>query len=459
MKNLFNKYYNFILVFLIILIIVTFFDKVLAVGLLFLMLLTSVVFLIISKLGLNYRSLFLLLSISLVIHLLAVLFIYYFDFQPFGGGSGGYNTCNTIAIELSKNFRSGNFSFEGVPYYEIGEHPYRYYSLLVGILYTVAMPEMLIGQIFQVWLSILAALFVYLIVLELSKSKIWAFLIGLISTIYPSYLFYSSLLLKDGLVVVLVLASLLFILKIIKNFSWGKFIIFYLILAAIFNFRFYFAYALVFSFLFSWFFLLKLNLKKKIIYSIIIILLLGFLPDILLGHGFFGVGIIRETFNEENVTFYQQEAYRPSVQVETEDINSSENTNSSELPAGFESTWDREEVNFKSDFLKSLISYSKYFSYILFGPFFWQLNKPLHFFVLLETIPWYIIFFFIVKGVYRSITNRNKFILPIIIFSLLLLAVITIIVNNYGIITRIRIPAFMALLCLMPLAFKKCLKK
>ena len=468
MKELFNKYYNFLVIFLIVLILTAFFDKALALGLIALAFLTFITFFILSKLGLRDKTLIWLLAITLIVHLGAVLFIYYFDFQPFSGGSGGYKACHLIATNMAENFRSGNFSFQGVPYYEIGDHVYCYYPLIIGVLYTITMPEMIIGQIFQVWLAILGVIFVYLTAKELGASRKWAFIIGLIAGLYPSYLFYGSLLLKDGLVAVLSLAGLLFSLKMIKKFSWKNFVIFYIILAALFNFRFYIGYALFFTFIFSWFFLLNLNLKKKIIYSIIIIPLLGFLPEILLGHGFLGINVFQSSFSEETISYYQQEAYRPPDHVYPEVPGSTSSSVSStssassislNIPEGYTSTWDRESVSFKENPYKFIIDYLKYFSYILLGPFPWQLKKLTHYLVLLETIPWYILFLFIIKGIYQSIRNRNKFVLPIILFSLLVLGVITIFINNFGIITRIRIPAFIVLLCLIPLGYTKLKNK
>ena len=465
MKELFNKYYNFIVIFLVVLILVAVFDKALALGLIVLAFLMIITFFVLSKLGLRDKTLTRLLIIALIIHLGAVLFIYYFDFQPFGGGAGGYKTCHLIATKIAENFKQGNFSFQRVPYYERGSHPYRYYSLIIGVLYTITMPEMIIGQIFQVWLAVLFVLLTYLIVKEIGGSNKQAFLIGLIVSFYPSYLFYGSLLLKDALVASLALSGLLFCLKLIKKFSWKNFIIFYLILASLFNFRFYIGYALLFTFIFCYLFVFNLNFRKKIIYAIIIIPLLGFLPEILLNQGFFGINVFSSSFNEESISFYQEKAYNPPVQTYPENTDSGitdSSISATSTPSislfGYESTWKREKVSFRESPFKFLVNYLKYFSYILFGPFPWQMKSPVHFFALLETIPWYILFLFIIKGIYQSIRNRNKLALPLIVFSLLILGAITIFINNFGIITRIRIPAFAVLLTLIPLGFKKIRK-
>ena len=89
-----------------------------------------------------------------------------------------------------------------------------YYPVVIGIIYTFTLPEMIIGQLFGVWLAAISALFVFLIVREIGGNKKIAFLIGILASIYPSYLFYGSLLLKDTLVTPLVLFGLLLILKL-----------------------------------------------------------------------------------------------------------------------------------------------------------------------------------------------------------------------------------------------------
>lgn len=458
----FQKYYTFIAIFIALVGLTAFLDVGLTIGLIFLGFLFGIAFLILSKLGIKSKTLYLLLLIALIIHLGATLFIHYADFQPFSGGSGGYKNVHLIATELSKNFSQGNFSFEGVPFYEDGKYPYRYYSLIIGIIYTLTMPEMIVGQMFGVWLAVISILLTYLIVLKIGGSKKWAFLIGLIVSFYPSHLFYGSLLLKDALVTPLALAGLFFTLKLIRNFSWRKFLIFYVILISLISFRFYIGYALLFTFILSWPLLSELNLRKKIAYTIIIIPLLGFCPELSINQGFYGINTIRGFLSQETISFYQEKAYSPPVQISLETPETPNSSDSSiSTPStptssiGFDSSWEREKVSFKQDPFKFSANYLKSFTYVLLGPLPWQMKESRHFLALFETIPWFFLFFFISKGIWNSIKIRNKYILPLIIFSLIVLMIMVVFINNFGIITRIRIPAFIALLCLIPFAFKK----
>jgi glycosyltransferase involved in cell wall biosynthesis len=432
-----QKLFKFLLLIVFSLGILAFFDKSLAVGLLFLILLTAITFLIIQKLGVKEKTLFLLFLLTLFIHLTAVLFIHYAHFQPFSGGEGDYIVYQQQAQEIAQRVRQGNFSLQGL---SIGH----YYPVIIGYIYAVTLPEMLIGQLFGVWLAALSVLLTYLIVLEIGGSKNWAFLIGLLVSIYPSYLFYGSLLLKDSLVVPLALAGLFLTIKLIKKFSWRDFLILYLILTALIHFRFYIGYVLLFTFIFCWLILSQLNPKRRFIYGIIIIFLLGFSPQIS-GYGYYGVYTIENFLNPQKITYYREVAYVPPA-TQPPPTQPPGTGSSIVVETGFDSP-----LKFIGNFLKSFV-------YVLLGPLPWQMKYPRHFFALLETIPWYFLLFFVIKGAIRSF-KRYKIAIPLTTFSLGVFSVLALFLSNFGIVTRIRIPAFISLLCLIPLSFTNFHKK
>ena len=396
-----------------------FLDRGLAIGLIFLSFLVVTTFLILSKIGIGDKKLKLLFLIALFIHLGAVMFIYYAHFQPFGGGSGDYISYHRQAQEIAERVRQANFSLQGL-------NIAHFYPVVIGYIYVLTLPEMIIGQLFGVWLAAISILLTYLIVLEIGGSRIWAFLIGLIVAIYPSYLFYGSLLLKDTLVVPLALVGLLLTLKLIKNFSWKNFLIFYIVLVGLIHFRFYIGYVLLFTFIFCWLILSKLNLRKRLIYALIIIPILGFSPQIS-GYGYYGINTIKQYLHPQTVTFYREVAY---VRMDSSIV----------IETGFENP-----LKFLGNTLKSFV-------YVLLGPFPWQMKYPRHFLALFETIPWYFLLFFIIKGALGFI-KRDRIALPLIIFSFGALAVLALFLSNFGILTRIRIPAFISLLCLLSLSF------
>ncbi|MEK7663908.1 MAG: hypothetical protein AAB340_00450 [Patescibacteria group bacterium] len=401
--------------------------------------------------GETVKFLTLLFLIVFLIHIVMVVFVYYADFQPFSEGRGDFNEYHAIALEISKRVSAGNFSLEGLPF--LGLPLVHYYPLAIGYVYLLTVPSMLMGQLLNAWIVALIAVFVFLLVCQIGRSKKEGFIVGLIVCFYPSLAFYGSLLLKDALVVLLSVIGLLLTLKIIKKFSWLNFLIFYIVLAGVTHFRFYIGYALILSFIICWFSFCDLRIKKRVIYGIIMILLLGFLPRIApldgATQGYMGVKAIKNFLNPQTIVGYRELAYPPKSQLQ--ETKKAEET--IPLPEGKSTIAQDSSIVIDAGFdnpISFLKSNSLSFVYSILGPFPWQLKKAKHLFVLPEVIPWYFLLFFIIKGMLKSIKVNYKVILPLIIFSLLIFGVLSLYINNFGMITRIRMPAFLALLCLLP---------
>lgn len=442
--NLFESKNNLKLgLFIFSFLLVFFLDKALAVGMFLIILLSLITLFFIDKNKEHAKILSSIFLIALLIHLAVVLFVYYAHFQPFSGGRGDYTTYNSIAEEIYNRVESGNFSLEGLSF----SH---YYPIIVGYLYVFTLPSMLIGQLFNAWIATLAILFVYLIVRKIGGTEKQGFFAAMIAVLYPSFLFYGTMLVKDPWVVLLCLAGLFFAIKLIERFSWKNFLIFYIILGYAIHFRIYVGMALLVTFVLCWLLFSNLGIKKRLIYGIIIISFLGFLPQIATEQGYYGINFLKSYLNSETITYYREVVYLPSPSVSTpisapaptpapasEKPSTPGQQSSVVVEAGFENPL---------KFIKNtLIS----FSYSLLGPFPWQMKHLRHFLALGETIAWYFLLFFAIKGAVKSAKNY-KMILPLIIFSLGILFILALFINNFGIITRIRIPAFISLLCLVP---------
>jgi len=416
-------------------------DKTLAVGLAFLIFLCLITFLILWKTGIKDKKLYLALLIILIIHLGVALFIYYTDFRPFGEGAGDYDLYNKNGIEIAKRFSQGNFSLQGL-------RLSHYYSVFIGFIYIFTLPDMLVGQMFSVWLTLLTVIFTYLIVLEISNSKKWAFLMSLIICFYPSYVYFGSLLLKDTIVIPFVLIALFFSLKLINKLSFKYLLIFYVFLTILTHLRFYIGYAVLFSFIISWFLISNFGFKKRIIYGIAFIIILGFSPQFL-GYGYYGIKTLNHYINIPTITSYREVVYAPSsVHTEKKPDSSVSGVGSSFLvETGFENP-----PHF-------VLNYFKSFIYSLLGPFPWQIRYLRQSLSLLETIPWYflilVFFFSLIKSVKQKgliIFKKYKPAIPFLIFTLLSFGALSLFITNFGIILRIRIPNLMALLCIFPLS-------
>lgn len=473
--NFSKKNQRFILYSSIILAAASFFDKILFAALIFIAFLCAIVFYFIK----NKKVLCWLFLIAFLVHLSAVFFIYYFHFEPFGG-AGDYIEYNLTAQKLSEKIRQGDFSLEGI---ELSHN----LPVIIGYIYAFSYSNMLLGQIFNAWISAILVVFIYLIVVEMGGSEKQGFFTGLAANFYPSLLFFGSLLLKDALVVLLSLVSLFFILKLLKNFSLGKFLIFYFVLGSLIHFRIYVGYAALLVFLICWMLFSNLKLKKRAVYFIVMIPFLGFLPQIFAGQSYFATGFLSRYLNKETITYYRETVYAPPVspQPNVPQPESPKPTNpqpTSPKPAApqpanpqpvnpqpanpqpvnpeppkFSSKGRGSSIIIKTGlenpfaFLKNT---SLSFLHALLGPLPWQINRTKLFFVLLETIPWYFLLFFIAKSVIKNIKEKYKDFLPLIIFSVFVFGVLAVFITNFGIIARIRMPAVLVLLCLVPFGLK-----
>ena len=185
------------------------------------------------------------------------------------------------------------------------------------------------------------------------------------------------------------------------------------------------------------------------------IFLFGFIPQFLVigGFGYWGNNLFIQYLNPKTVSYYREIAYAPKVgdlakygSAPTEDGVDVEADSS----AG--STFDVDtNLNNPLIFIKnSAVS----FGYTLLGPFPWQIKRKSQLFTLAETIPLYVLLFFIIKGAIKNFKQyyikNYKIFFPLVIFSLAILGSIALFINNFGIITRIRIPAIICLLCFLP---------
>ena len=472
------------------------FDKGLAVGLLFLLLLSIGTIFFISKTGIKDGNIGSIFFLAIMVHLGAALFIYYGNFKPFGGGAD-FHLYHQTATEIAHRFGQGNFSLAGL----YADH---FFPVLIGILYTMMLPSMIVGQLFTVWLAGISVALVYFIVLEIGGTRKIAFGAGLIAIFYPSYLYFGSVLLKDTVVIPLAFFCMLVLIKICKHFSWGKFLLFFIALTCLINLRFYVGYALMFTLILSWLLLSAFSPKKRIFYWFAMVFFLGFSSQIA-GNGYYGFGSFKTFLNPESITYYREVVYNSSPSAPQKQIvlepaiiqpsptkpNPSPVVNPvqptpakpgitqpvpsepvgtqpvSSQPVEPEPNLQGSGSNFvvKAGFDKGFVVFFKNsfqsFAYSLLGPFPWQFTKTRQMVALAETIPWYILIIVSFYSLSRFIKKKGmlgfltfyKFTLPLLIFSMLAILALSLYINNYGIIVRIRIPMFLCLISAMLISF------
>ena len=449
----------------------------LTVGLLLLVFLSSITFLILLKSGYKDKKLYLLFIIALLIHLFVMLFLYYANFRPFGGG-GDFDLYQKDSIELANRFKQGNFSLTGT----YSEH---YFSPMIAVIYVLTMPQTIVGLSFITFLAAISVILMYLIMLEIGGSKNAAFIIGLVVIAYPSYLYFGSVLLKDTVVIPLILLATLSAVKILRNFNSLWFLIFFATLTGVIHFRFYMGYALLLAFLLSWFVVSNFKIKERIIFSFTIIFILGFSPRIA-GYGYYGDEMFATYFNKQTIKIFREVVYAPqkTFALPTSGNNPSPGTNlasgnnpspGTNLASGNNPPLTQVVVESKTTGAGSSfpieVSFENptkfgrnyFLSFIssLFGPFPWQIRYLRQIPALAEIIPWYFFFFVIIYGAYKCIKTEGfihflksyKYAFFSAMFCVIALGALSLYINNFGIIARIRIPIFISLLCIMALSF------
>lgn len=426
---------------------------VLAASLLVLVVLSGFTLLALWKFRVLSARVLIIFSLVLFVHLGVTLIVHYANFYPFGGGEGDQWWYHKAAVEISDDFQKGNFSLQNMRTRLDENGSASSYPVLLSVLYTVTVPDKLVGKMLGVWLVGLSAVLLYALSRELGVPKKFGFLVGISPVFYPSYLYWGGFILRESMVISLVLLSTLLILRMQKRFSFTLFIPFYIALGALIHFRFYPGFVILFLFPVFFIFLFSLEWRKKLAYGLLIIPLLGFLPQIE-GRGYYGTSDILHFTNPTLVTIYRENI--PGARLK--EIKEAQKVGETTPPAApisekasknLGSTVIVETGDTPFMFAKNYITS---FFYMLLGPFPWHIRYARQLFVLVETIPWWIAFFFVVKGVIRS-RRQWKAMAPIILISMGILAEVALILNTYGTYMRIRMPAFLLLFTLIPLAF------
>ena len=306
--------------------------------------------------------------------------------------------------------------------YQGGEIPFvanDYPYFLAAFYRLTGGPDLLVGQLLNVFMGALTVWFGVLLIQELTregydlktrKRAIWW--TGALLTFYPSLLWYSTQLVKDPPIVLAGMATLYFQTCLLRQMRPVWVLGWMISFAALFPFRPYAAVAIALALL-----IYVLRFKPK--WLIPAVLIIGVLPY-LLGRGWFGLSSLQNVMiSTESVAAFRQTGYSTGGSSAGITINYSN-------PVAFLSTY----------------SYS--FATAMFGPFPWQIRAVGQAVALPEAIGMWALFPIWARGVWglrrrgkSGVRVRREVLL--LLFSLVLIGAIAIFSDNIGANTRLRL--------------------
>lgn len=278
-------------------------------------------------------------------------------------------------------------------------------NYLVASIYTVTGKNMLAGQAFcSVFGAATAALVFILsrmIYNNLRVAKIAAFSVA----VFPSFIIWSSQLMKDGLVIFLIVSTMILTMRLSERFNPITLVMLAFCLFGIMSLRFYIFYMVIVAVVGS--FVVGLSKSNtSLIFRLLLTAVLG------IALTYFGPG-------EHMTTQLSAFGNLERMQMNRSDLARRANS-------GF-----NEETDI-STLEGALAAIPIGFSYLMLAPFPWQVENLRQAITIPEVLVWWALIPFILIGLGYTIRNRTRIALPIIIFSLLLTIAYSLFLGNVG---------------------------
>jgi 4-amino-4-deoxy-L-arabinose transferase-like glycosyltransferase len=275
---------------------------------------------------------------------------------------------------------------------------------LVGIIYTIVGRNPLAVQMFISVLGAATALLTYSCAFQIYKNERVARVSALFIAFFPSFILWSSQLLKDGIIVFLLALAMCAVLYLQEKFSYGYLAILVGAMFGIFAFRFYIFFAFVAAIAGSFIIGNQTSIPsiiRRVGAIVIISLALTYL------------GVLRNA-GEKAEEFSNLERLNRSRQGQAsagsgygEDIDVS-------TPAG------------------ALAALPIGFTYFMFAPFPWQITNVRQAITLPEMLVWWASVPFLLSGLWYTLRHRLRQAFSILLFSLILTVTYSIFQANVG---------------------------
>lgn len=277
-------------------------------------------------------------------------------------------------------------------------------NYLVGIIYSVTGSSILIAQSFCAVIGAATAPMIYFCSKSIFNNNRVSKAAAISIALFPSFIVWSSQLMKDGLIIFLLVVVMTMVLQLQKKFSFPAVAVLILAMFGVMSLRFYIFYMVAVAVAGS--FLVGLGSSGvSIIRRILVMIFLG------LGLTYFGV--LRNSYQIERYANLEM------IQRSRQDLATS-------AESGFGGDADVSTAQ------GALTTIPIGFLYLMFAPFPWQISNIRQAITLPEIIAWWGIVPLIVIGSWYTVKNRLREAIPIIVFTVTLTIAYSVFQGNVG---------------------------
>ena len=277
-------------------------------------------------------------------------------------------------------------------------------NYLVGAIYYIGGQSILTAQSFCAVIGATTAPMVYFCAEKIYYNRRVAKISAIFIALFPSFIIWSSQLLKDGLIVFLLVVAMTMVIQLQRKFNYLAITALIFSLFGILSLRFYIFYMVAFAVAGS--FVIGLNPSiKSVIRNTLVIVFLG------VGLTYLGVIRTAETDFDKYMTLEQVQRSRADLASQNsgfgEDIDVSTTEGAiSAVPIGF--------------------------LYLMLAPFPWEITNFRQAATLPEVLLWWAMIPILISGLWYTLKNRLRNATPILIFSLMLTLAYSIFQGNVG---------------------------
>lgn len=330
--------------------------------------------------------------------------INHFNLQEFFGGDA--NTYDGIAHRLVQIWQgmpviNDDWSKRAASTEDVGWGMY----YLTAIIYFITGRSMLVAQSFCAVIGAATAPMIYFCAQKIYQNQRVAKISALCIAFFPSFIIWSSQLLKDGLIIFLLVCTMTMVLELQKKFSLPAVVVLIFSMFGVISLRFYIFYMLAAAVAGS-FVVGSSGSVKSMIRNLIAVLVVGLSLTYL--------GVIRNAATEID-KFGSLEA----VQRSRQDLATS-------AESGFGKDIDVSTTE------GAIAAVPIGFTYLMLAPFPWQVSNFRQAITLPEVLLWWSLIPLIVFGIWYTLKNRLREAIPILLFALMLSLVYSIFQGNVG---------------------------